>query len=163
MLHSPFRHFQSIIIPTILSSASAPASRYNSTPSPTFSKQVTTLHSLPEVPAFEDSNFQRFEHTTITSEESRHSSFQPTSPLQSTPTPPSTQNTIRLQSSTSNSTRFAQSFASRASRSGSTFSSSLLSTGRCQGTGGRRYLYRGPRPASMISVLYQCYTASPMA
>ena len=80
------------------------------------------MPSLPELPPFEDSNDV---NATTTSEESHHSAFNPTSsPLQSTPAPPSTQNTIRLQSSTSSTARFAQSIASRASRSGSAFSSS---------------------------------------
>lgn len=79
------------------------------------------IPSLPEVPAFEDSNDA---NATTTSEESHQSGFHPTSPLQSTPAPPSNQNTIRLQSSTSSSSRFAQSLVSRASRSGSAFSSS---------------------------------------
>src|SRR5260221_9495698 len=73
------------------------------------------MPSLPEVPAFEDSNDV---NATTTSEESHHSACHPTSPLQSTPAPPSNQNTIRLQSSTSSSTRFAQSIACRANRSG---------------------------------------------
>lgn len=80
------------------------------------------MPSLPELPPYEDSNDL---NATATSEESHHqSAFNPTSPLQSTPAPPSNQNTIRLQSSTSSTTRFAQSIASRASRSGSAFSSS---------------------------------------
>lgn len=79
------------------------------------------MPSLPEVPPYEDSNDL---NATTTSEESHQPAFNPTSPLQSTPAPPSNQNTIRLQSSTSSSTRFAQSIASRASRSGSAFSSS---------------------------------------
>ena len=85
------------------------------------------MPSLPEVPAFEDSNDV---NATTTSEDSHHSAFHPTSPLQSTPAPPSNQNTIRLQSSTSSSTRFAQSIASRASRSGSGFSSSTGSVSK---------------------------------
>lgn len=85
------------------------------------------MPSLPDVPAFEDSNDV---NATTTSEESHHSAFRPTSPLQSTPAPLSAQTTIRLQSSTSSSTRFAQSIASRASRSGSTFSSSTGSLSR---------------------------------
>ncbi|KAI0288447.1 hypothetical protein BC826DRAFT_1093036 [Russula brevipes] len=76
------------------------------------------MPSLPDVPAFEDSNDV---NATTTSEESLHPT---SSPLQSTPAPPSNQNTIRLQSSESSSTRFAHSIASRASRSGSAFSSS---------------------------------------
>ncbi|KAI9451888.1 hypothetical protein F5148DRAFT_1378754 [Russula earlei] len=79
------------------------------------------MPSLPEVPAFEDSNDL---NATTTLEEGHRSDVHPTSPLQSTPAPPSNQNTIRLQSSTSSSARFAQSIASRASRSGSAFSSS---------------------------------------
>src|SRR6266403_2857651 len=79
------------------------------------------MPSLPEVPPYEDSNDL---NATTTSEESHQSAINPTSPLQSTPAPTSNQNTIRLQSSTSSSTRFAQSITSRASRSGSAFSSS---------------------------------------
>ena len=86
------------------------------------------LPSLPELPTFEDSNDV---NATTTSEESHHSAFHPTSPLQSTPAPPSNQTTIRLQSSKSSSTRFAQSIASRASRSGSGFSSSTGSVSKC--------------------------------
>lgn len=85
------------------------------------------MPSLPEVPPYEDSNDL---NGTTTSEESHQSAFNPSSPLQSTPAPPSNQNTIRLQSSTSSSTRFAQSIASRASRSGSAFSSSTGSLSR---------------------------------
>jgi hypothetical protein len=85
------------------------------------------MPSLPEVPAFEDSNDV---NVTTTSEEDHQSAFHPTSPIQSTPAPPSNQNTIRLQSSASSSTRFAQSIASRASRSGSAFSSSTGSLSR---------------------------------
>lgn len=85
------------------------------------------MPSLPEVPPYEDSNDL---NATTTSEESHQSAFNSTSPLQSTPAPPSTQNTIRLQSSTSSSTRFAQSITSRASRSGSAFSSSTGSLSR---------------------------------
>src|SRR6266852_791073 len=85
------------------------------------------MPSLPEVPPYEDSNDI---NATTTSEESHQSAFNPSSPLQSTPAPPSNQNTIRLQSSTSSSTRFAQSLASRASRSGSAFSSSTGSLSR---------------------------------
>jgi hypothetical protein len=85
------------------------------------------MPSLPEVPAFEDSNDV---NATTTSEESHQSALQPTSPLQSTPAPLSVQNTIRLQSSTSSTTRFAQSITSRASRSGSGFSSSTGSLSR---------------------------------
>ena len=85
------------------------------------------MPSLPDVPTFEDSNDV---NATTTSEESHHSAFHPASPLQSTPAPPSNQTTIRLQSSTSSSTRFAQSIASRASRSGSGFSSSIGSVSK---------------------------------
>jgi hypothetical protein len=87
------------------------------------------MPSLPEVPPYEDSNDL---NATATSEEECHqSAFNPSSsPLQSTPAPPSNQNTIRLQSSTSSTTRFAQSIASRASRSGSAFSSSTGSLSR---------------------------------
>jgi hypothetical protein len=85
------------------------------------------MPSLPEVPPYEDSNDL---NATTASEESHQSAFNPSSPLQSTPAPPSNQNTIRLQSSTSSSTRFAQSIASRASRSGSAFSSSTGSLSR---------------------------------
>ena len=85
------------------------------------------MPSLPDVPAFEDSNDV---NATTTSEESHHSAFHPASPLQSTPAPPSNQTTIRLQSSNSSSTRFAQSIASRASRSGSGFSSSTGSVSK---------------------------------
>ncbi|KAI0272548.1 hypothetical protein BC834DRAFT_352280 [Gloeopeniophorella convolvens] len=79
------------------------------------------MPSLPTVPAFEDSNDI---NATTTSEESHQSDADQTSPLQSTPAPSSNQNTIRLQSSTASTARFAQSIASRASRSGSAFSSS---------------------------------------
>lgn len=85
------------------------------------------MPSLPEVLPYEDSNDL---NATTTSEESHQSAFNPSSPLQSTPAPPSNQNTIRLQSSTSSTTRFAQSIASRASRSGSAFSSSTGSLSR---------------------------------
>ena len=91
------------------------------------------LPSLPEVrlqvPAFEDSNDV---NATTTSEESHHSAFHPTSPLQSTPAPPSNQTTIRLRSTTSSSTWFAQCIASlsRTSRSGSDFSSSTGSVSK---------------------------------
>ena len=68
------------------------------------------LPSLRKVPAFEDSNDV---NATTTSEESRHTACRPTSTLQSSPhhplIGPSSQNKIRLQSSTSTSTRFAQS------------------------------------------------------
>ena len=85
------------------------------------------MPSLPEVPPYEDSNAI---NATTTSEESHDSAFNTSSPLQSTPAPPSNQNTIRLQSSNSSSTRFALSIASRASRSGSAFSSSTGSLSR---------------------------------
>lgn len=74
--------------------------------------------SLPDLPSFEHSNDV---NATTTSEESHRS----TSPIQSTPVPSSA---VRLQSSTPSTARFAQSIASRASRSGSTFSSSAGSS-----------------------------------
>ena len=74
--------------------------------------------SLPDLPSFEHSNDV---NVTTTSEESHRS----TSPIQSTPVPSSA---VRLQSNTPSTARFAQSIASRASRSGSTFSSSTGSS-----------------------------------
>ncbi|KAI0255954.1 hypothetical protein BJV78DRAFT_1279159 [Lactifluus subvellereus] len=85
------------------------------------------MPSLPDVPVFEDSNYV---NATTTSEESHQSNFNTTSPLQSTPALPSNQNTFRLQSSTSSTSRFAHSIASRNSRSGSAFSSSTGSLSR---------------------------------
>src|SRR5712675_797557 len=95
------------------------------------------MPSLPEVPAFEDSNDV---NATTTSEEGHHSGYHPTSPLQSTPAPLSAQTTIRLPSSTSSTSRFAHSIASRASRSGSAFSSSTgsLSKGGRQSVSSQR-------------------------
>lgn len=80
--------------------------------------------SLPDLPSFEHSNDV---NATTTSEESHHSDFNTSSPIQSTPAPSSA---IRLQSSTPSTARFAQSIASRASRSGSAFSSSAGSSSK---------------------------------
>ncbi|KAH9074702.1 hypothetical protein EDB83DRAFT_2352798 [Lactarius deliciosus] len=77
--------------------------------------------SLPDLPSFDDSNDLNAT-TTTTSEESQ---LNTSSPIQSTPVPSSA---IRLQSNTPSTARFAQSIASRASRSGSAFSSSAGSS-----------------------------------
>ncbi|KAH9169868.1 hypothetical protein EDB89DRAFT_1981781 [Lactarius sanguifluus] len=78
--------------------------------------------SLPDLPSFDDSNVLNATTTTTTSEESQ---LDTSSPIQSTPVPSSA---IRLQSNTPSTARFAQSIASRASRSGSAFSSSAGSS-----------------------------------
>jgi hypothetical protein len=71
--------------------------------------------SLPDLPSFEHSNDV---NATTTSDDT-------SSPIQSTPVPSSA---VRLQSNTPSTARFAQSIASRASRSGSAFSSSTGSS-----------------------------------
>jgi hypothetical protein len=75
--------------------------------------------SLPDLPSFEHSNDVNVTTTSVDLDTS--------SPIQSTPAPSSA---VRLQSNTPSTARFAQSIASRASRSGSAFSSSAGSSSK---------------------------------